>query len=354
MESGVRMSRNTDAILAQTGDVVAPQGAIDPYDLMVMELMAAQPQAKQAKVTTSVAETPVMLSPSDYANLQLRAQEDDSLKALREQQAKLQELIGSYAPEPQTNLAPLNQFVSSLTGKDVASGYAPPPSQTDYVKLIAGLQNMISENQMGISKAEQDFLKNQLQGKIAQKVETSVGDKKGGSSNSFDSQFRNDVSKVDETLTTQKSGFDTIENALKSRDFSKLNNIKAIFARAVSGEKGVLTDKDVDARVLPNSIQLGLDKASAYFNSGNTKYDPEVARQMSEMLSIARKVSVNAAKEKLQGVATRYTPFGQFNDSHAQVLKNTGKRVQEYEKSVLEPEKQKEKIEQEILKLLQE
>jgi len=336
---------------AQSVDTSA-QPADSIYQSLLTGL-ASQAMPSKSTERRSVVERANILSPQDYAILQMRANEDPNLQKLKENQAKLEELAGVAPPPAQTNLAPFLGLVDAWTGSKLANAYAAPPTSAEQAKLVAGLQDMIQKSQLGITEAEAKFIKDQLAGKTGSIVETTEG-KKGGSggATSFDKEFRDKVNKTNEDITTAKYNFTVIEDALKTRDFSKLNNVKAIFARAVSGEKGVLTDKDVDNRVLPQSIQLGLDKAASYFNEGNTKYDPEIAKNMQEMLDIAKEASIEKAKDKLRGIADTYSSFEGFGESHAKTLMNTEKKVQEYSKGIEEKRKKKEAAQQAIMKLM--
>lgn len=340
------MAKNTDAILAQTSDVVAPNQ--DPYLMNLAKLLQAQQSPD--KVSKSIMEQATLLAPEDYALAQIRANEDPNLQALKAQQDKIQELFGSYAPEPQTNLAPLAQYTSAITGKDFSSGYTPPPSTSDYTKMIAGLQDMIQKGQMGVTEAEMAFLKNQLTGKVAQSQESSTK-KSGGKSDPMDKEFRKTLETYNKDISEIEGDLGLIENAIGTNDYAKLNNMKAIIARLM-GEKGVLTEGDIQ-RIIPATFEGDLTKFTNYFASGNAKYDPALAKSLLEMVDLVKERTANKYKSQLQSSVDTYSSFG-WSEGAAQAANKFSQRLNKYEQGIAKKKQGKEKIQNLMQKLIAE
>jgi len=105
------------------------------------------------------------------------------------------------------------------------------------------------------------------------------------------------TAKLASSFSDEKNKLATIKEGLLSGDYQKFSNQLSNFSRYVSGQKGVLTDKDITL-VVPGSILTGMAQVEAYFNKTPTaKLPPEFTKGLVELTELAEKKSLAKAKE---------------------------------------------------------
>jgi hypothetical protein len=132
----------------------------------------------------------------------------------------------------------------------------------------------------------------------------------------FDAKNRDNIEKEIQTayerdiimpLKERDAQFKTMETALAKGDSPTIMMILGQFARGISGEKGVLTDKDIE-RVFPQTARQKIANIQAFL-TGKAPADPEVVSKARELLDIAkanaRKIFGDSADQKARQYASR-------------------------------------------------
>ncbi len=333
----------------QAQSVAAVPGAATPYASMLAQMMSTTTPAK-TKESQQVFEEDLPMSPQTLSLLKMRAIEDENLQKLKDKQEELEALALGSALPPKTNLAPMLAVADALTGSRLASSYDQPSSTQDYSKYLMGLQDLIREGQMGITKAEADFIKSQLTKKMASKQEESIGKAGSGAGNWVDKAASKDISKYGEEFSTNASDLNLIDEALTSNDFGKLGAMKSLIAR-LTGEKGALSDSDIK-RLMPSSFEGDISRFAAYFQSGQAKYDPALAKSLREIVDLGRQRLYEKVSGGLQTTVDTYGSQG-WSQGTAQAAAKLQERVEAFGVKHKEKEKRKEAVQKTVSTILQ-
>lgn len=171
--------------------------------------------------------------------------------------------------------------------------------------------------------------------------------------------IRNDITKnFINPILDDKQKMEIMDTALATGDSQKIGNVLSLYARSISGEKGVLTDQDI-TRVMPRNFQGTAAQAIAYFNSTpSSKLAPEYVKSMRELIDLTKTklaerykrqlgskrmiYSAGSYREHMQPGAVGDVAFGEARDAYqsfvspaaaapeqvdpiAELLKNRGK-----------------------------
>jgi len=114
--------------------------------------------------------------------------------------------------------------------------------------------------------------------------------------------MRKDKNRLIDSLSKVKGSFANLEDALDAGDFVRLQNSLSNYARVISGEKGVLTDRDI-VRVLPNNMRLTLAKAESYVSKhGTTDIPQDMLMALRSGITDARKNLVNVSQDQMDNL----------------------------------------------------
>jgi hypothetical protein len=202
------------------------------------------------------------------------------------------------------NLSPLFALSDAWSGGNISKGYQAPMSEDERQKQVAALQNEITKGRYGLSQTEIEAMKTDL---ASQK---SLMDSKQGR---FDdeqlrkkeTEVQTDVNKnVFKDMDTAKQQFDTLTTALSSRNVERIRGALSNYARTVGGEKGVLTDKDIERTLFPSITQL-VSNAELYFDK-NAQYDPADIANLENAVKAARGNATKLYSTKLDRLENQY------------------------------------------------
>lgn len=202
-----------------------------------------------------------------------------------EQQAQALQNMKELPLQP--NWKPLAGFVGTMVkgGDKFADAFPDVESPEQRMMKIQQLENLLqnqrgdlTKNAMGLLRAEID--KQSLrQSRFAEaqllKKETEL-------------QKDLDTS-LFKPMATYETTVGSMEDLIKEGTLQSVQQAVSNFARAISGEKGVLTDQDI-ARIYPPSLQLSLDKAVAWVSSNpNQKLPPEIVQNLLQGVQVSKR-----------------------------------------------------------------
>lgn len=122
--------------------------------------------------------------------------------------------------------------------------------------------------------------------------------------NDVDTQFTKQVINPVQELQQQ---FSAMESALANGDTQQIRMILGIFARGISGEKGVLTDQDIK-RVFPETFKGRVSQMKAYL-TGQEDADPVIVEKAADLLEVAKEAAAKRystlAKQKAEAQARK-------------------------------------------------
>lgn len=105
--------------------------------------------------------------------------------------------------------------------------------------------------------------------------------------NTIEKEIQSDYTRnIIDPLNERKQQFTVMQAALNSGDVQQIQMILGQFARGISGEKGVLTDRDI-ARVFPETATQMMAKWKAFI-TGQEPADPKIIQKSQMLLDIAR------------------------------------------------------------------
>ena len=319
---------DADMAMAQSG-----------YQEDPMMSVARQPAGEPSKEVPTEA-GPVPMSPSAdtedperaalLAQLQAQDAQDRAArqKAIEYGQGSVNELEAAIrAPQDtRTDLSPLLALSDAWFGGNLQKGYQAPPSPEE----VRQLQN---KNLMALANEKQKLAELMSKGGSGNGLLAKIAlmrDKDKGTQSRYDEkkilQMEDTVRKDLDTslvkpLSTRMEQFQNIDDALASGDYQKIWSNLSQFARGVSGEKGVLTDQDIQ-RVMPKNIYGDIAKIKSYFSeTPSDKLDPKYVDKLRELVQTAKanaaKVysDVLSAKENNYSATQSYKPLFQEGGS---------------------------------------
>jgi hypothetical protein len=285
-------------------DLAVPDESMLNNMLTNLTMKSARIGSKGMEYTQKAA--PGLIDPSDREALRdwINQKDVESNRQQMEGIKKTQDLLDQYAQRPsQLDLSPLmgladKEFAGSGGGKLLA-GYKRPQSGDEKLVDLIKLQDAIQKERTGLSKTDIDMMKVMLGGQnlvrtaLNSQSEISAKDPKqlagGVGKNPLLKEIRQNLDKnVTEVMNKRNEQFDDIDTAFSTNDYQTIMSIMAQFARGVSGEKGVLTDQDIQ-RVLPRSFQGDVAKFKAYFaNTPTAEMNPEYVGALRKAVSLAK------------------------------------------------------------------
>lgn len=260
----------------------------------------------------------------------LRAKLDEKVSAsLANQQAGIGQLENSLKemkarPRGIDFSALTSYFDSIVPDSKLSQGYTPPESEEKRQERILQLEGAIQKSKEGMSDKEIDYMKSLLNTNLTNKALQ----QQGRNSRFEESQLlkkedtlRKDLTKVSDDLAEDQQKLSTLEINLGSGDYQKVANSLSNFSRAVSGEKGVLTDSDI-ARVLPKNFQGSLARFAAYFSeTPSAQIDPAYTKALVELTQTAKQ---KTAEKYRQQIGQRRKAYGAPTSVYRDVMAGPG------------------------------
>jgi len=244
----------------------------------------------------------------------------------------------------QVDISPLLALSDSLSpGGKILSGYQKPPTSQEVSQQ--GLGNLIALQQ------RREALTNLAEGADAsgsnylKLLAAQAKDK--GTQERFDTRqlfqqeeiVRKDLDKsVHAPIAQRSEQFANIDDALASGEYQKIWANIAQMSRGISGEKGVLTDYDIQ-RIMPKNIYGDVSRIKAYFSeTPSDKMDPAYVEKLRELVQTAKANAVKVygdlltTKENVYSKTKTYQPLFQeggsgkamFNETRESLKRFTG------------------------------
>jgi hypothetical protein len=217
---------------------------------------------------------------------QLLQQQDEEAAA---QQAALEEQLIKRQGEAKGNidLAPAAQLIDSSFGTNISPAFAAEQkAQMAREADLADLELKLAASGSTKGSAEEKLI-NYMQNKNKQGGidDRYVLNKGLGVADSLQTDIEKNITNP---LNEDFEGMQGVESGFARGDYQTVMSNLSNFSRAVAGQKGVLTDKDIQL-VFPESVQTGVAKFFTKFGNGEIKVDATVQRKLLELIDVAKK-----------------------------------------------------------------
>lgn len=243
-----------------------------------------------------------------------RQKQEEQQGSVRDLESTLKNYL---AGSGQTNLKPLLGLVDSWTGSKTAQNYAEPESEDKKQEKALHIQDLIAKRKGDITQSELDFIKSRLSDNNSVRLAEIMARQSGreaGLGRKADENVDKFLSKLDTDSAEDAKKFNSMDAAFASGSYGQVMPMLSIFARAVSGEKGVLTDTDI-ARVMPKNYQGGVAKFLTYFNEVPTSELPKnFTSTLRELLDKARTETAKKYRETLDAKESRLSKLPTFRE----------------------------------------
>jgi hypothetical protein len=171
---------------------------------------------------------------------------------------------------------------------------------------VQALLNPINKQRGAIADDKIAYLKTLLEDKKADKESRLASQFMTKNTQDVLREVQKDAVKINQSLATAKSQYNTVYNEIKSGDFQRIKRALSNYARLM-GEKGVLTDQDVE-RQLARSMDTDISKAALYVTAHNSdQLDPVIVNNLLTSLRTAQNGIYNQHKEKASGATEIYS-----------------------------------------------
>lgn len=320
------------------------QSQIDPDQLKKMEelLQAHQQQALNNKLTINPQGQMQLVNPTKISlqteipnadpverdtRLAYRTAVQNSLNQQKSGIDQLQNQVNDIAKKPgEIDWSPLaSYFDSTVEGSKLSQGYKAPESQEQKDQRVALLNDQIQKSRQGLSDKEIDAMKVDLNAALTNKMIASQGrDARFKQANDIkmEKEIGQDLTKLSDANNEHTQNLTTLDENMASGSYAKISNSLANFSRNIAGEKGVLTDKDLE-RVLPKNIFGTLAKFESYFTeTPDAALDPKYTKALNELIATARTKTAQRMNENLD---QRETRWGNPASAYASVYNSVGR-----------------------------
>ncbi len=241
------------------------------------------------------------LSPEDYNKLVQAAALTEPVKERKQQLANLdqfnRETIDSLPA--QTDLSPLAALVDQWTGSNLSRSYKRPMAAEERAKLLmdygtkteANRQKLLDEVMKAAQYMKSGTATNQLMSSLTGIQGAGYVQPKPTSSGSGARMDWNIVQagdKINKDFLAANSTLDQLQTAIQGGKLADVQQALSLAARAISGEKGVLTDQDI-GRVLPQTIGMTADKFQAWLtNNPGVVMNPKILQTLRDQIPVIR------------------------------------------------------------------
>lgn len=235
-----------------------------------------------------------------------------ALDKLFGEQEKTAQDLAAYAdklqnPEPKVDLRTLGAIVDMWTGSDVARSLPANMTPDERDAQVAKVRALANEAQTGLAKQQIDLIKaretddRSILRTILAANKTGAEDIRAQNlmfqkEKTLESQLQKEIGAPLEERTEQLR---SLSDAFSRNDYASTISGLANFARAVVGEKGVLTDEDIK-RTFPANMNMTWAKLKTYFSDENTaNIDPKLTQNLRELVEAAKARTVERFKSQL-------------------------------------------------------
>lgn len=264
----------------------------------------------------------------------------DIARLLNQQESgieKLQQaLIDAKSAPKSVDWKPFAAWLDAgVKGQHLAEAVPAHETPQARAEKIARIENLIQEARKDTTKNAIDAVKTQL-------VRQQLADVRRqnfmeGQSLRKEDTLRKDIYSITAPLEETNQMFSTMDENLGKGDYVSVMNSLSNFSRSVSGEKGVLTDRDIE-RVMPPTFIRDVSKITAYFGSPDVRQDPSLLSKMKGLIETAKRKLAEKAMQNLKAKRGVYqNPKSQYYDIAAPgsgavgdvLFKNAEQRIKE-------------------------
>lgn len=229
-------------------------------------------------------------------------------RAIAQDEAELEQARG------QIDISPLLALSDSWTGSRLSPSYKSPQ---DKVQL---LKEAIRKQRQTLSNAQIQMLKDQMGAGLAKQMGVQGRFDESQRSKKEDSVLKWKSQEIDEPLLEEQKNFSMMDNAFASNDYQMVMNLLAPFSRAVAGQKGVLTDRDI-TMVMPANVGTTWAKVQSYFNNTpSAKVPKEYTAKLRQLLAVAKRKSIEQKIDRLNLQQKSYDGSPGYVNVHRPIL----------------------------------
>lgn len=195
----------------------------------------------------------------------------------------------------------IDRGLSAILGKEKTGAKNISPAVNEFNLMLGALKNRQDYQQTG-SKLASGFLENLIKPVAVATVQKAVPPPRAGNpfaaqnaalgQAKFDADLENkmstEISKITKPQTEADQRFEMIDEGFRNGDIQSVNTVLQQFSRAVAGQRGVLTDKDIRL-IDPSSIYKTFGELEAYFSKTPTaRLDPKYTKILRGLTELAR------------------------------------------------------------------
>lgn len=239
-----------------------------------------------------------------------------AIKAEMERRDLLNKHIADTLPTGQVNISPLLGLVDDWYGTTLAKNYKAPSTAEDRAKMLSGFSDNKYKALQDYAEANFKNIAYMKEGTDQDKLVSKLAEKMGYTNENFkppaplrgrndrgsaidDYKIIQEGAKISKDALDKISSLDSAEQLLASGDIGSIKRSLSVVARAVSGEKGVLTDQDI-TRVLPATANMDVNTFVAYITSNpNLLADKKIVDALIRDVRSARLRITQNADEKI-------------------------------------------------------
>lgn len=273
-------------------------------------MIASQPTQRAVKKQVNEAAAAV---PESFES-KMRNAFEASQRSQKQSLADLQNSLNDYLSAPsQVDLSALMALSDQWTGGKMAQNYKAPQDIEDRFKYGLQIQDLIAKRKNDMAQGEIDLLEKLQRHKDGRQDRFELGQIRKN-----DERIDSFLKGIEKEAANEAKTFNVMDQAFRSGSYSQIISSLANYARAVSGEKGVLTDQDIQ-RIMPKNYQGGVAKFLSYFNEIPTSELP--ANFTSELQSLLNKAKTETSrkyKSQLSSEKSRLAKMSTFSNTMRQ------------------------------------
>jgi hypothetical protein len=212
------------------------------------------------------------------------------------------------------DLSPLLAYVDSIVpGSNLMKGYKPPKNREERQVMVKAMEDKLMKRRAELSKQQINYLN-------AMQSDSMFGGLSGKDkrfqqrmSAYMQKDIKKDLDKMSDDLNGTLRDLSNLSDNLSPSEPNggvsrqKLMSIAGVFARKISGEKGVLTDRDI-TRIMPATWEGSWADFVNYIGENGPKgtVNPEWTGNMLDMIQTSRRNFKNYIDNRLEDVHGMY------------------------------------------------
>jgi hypothetical protein len=199
-----------------------------------------------------------------------------------------------------TDWSPLLGFVDAQTGSKFSQGYAKPTAKKDHQAMMMKMAEALQKEKGGISDDQLKYLG--MQGSMSNSRAIMEQGRQGRFQDSQaikrEDTIRKEVGKISEAYDKRQEQFDTIRGAIASGDLGMVKQLLSQIARNIGGEKGALSDGDVQ-RAFPTDAITTIEGFKLWL-TGQGSMSRDVEARLTKLLALAEENAATYQREAIE------------------------------------------------------